>query len=133
VWGTSRSGTKRKGSMKRTNTMAYKSIQESLILGNLTTNHITWFVVCHSQGDQLSVFAYFDKTHSSTSVCIFIAHFLIGNVLLVDQRPFTTLKLQNLFKVWLWDQNLQGSFNPYELLNTFPLNATMQHYINSLI
>jgi len=71
--------------------------------------------------------------NSGTSVYIFITYLLIGNVLLTAQQPFIPLKIQNLFEVWLWGQNSQDSFNPYELLNTFSLNATMQHNTKFLI
>ncbi len=62
----------------------------------------------------------------ATIVCIFITPFLIGNVLLTAKQQFIPLKIQNLFEVWFWGQNSQGSLSPYELLTTFPLNVTVQ-------
>lgn len=59
-----------------------------------------------------------------TSMCIFITHYLMGNILLAAQQQFIPLKIQNLFEVWRWGQNFQDSFRPCELLNTFPLNVT---------
>jgi hypothetical protein len=52
---------------------------------------------------------------------------------IASQQPFIPLKIQNLFEVWLWCQNSQVSFSPYELLNTLPLNATMQQNTKSFI